>query len=48
MVKILAHIDLGQTQRLDFARLADIVPEDFAIHWQTTLEFLKIVTEKAK
>ncbi len=38
-------LDEVQTQRLDFAHLADIVPEDFAAHWQTTLEFLKIVTE---
>ncbi len=38
-------LDEVQTQRLDFSHLADIVPEDFAAHWQTTLEFLKIVTE---
>jgi ATP-dependent helicase/nuclease subunit B len=38
-------LDEVQTQRLDFSRLADIVPEDFAAHWQTTLEFLNIVTE---
>lgn len=38
-------IDQVQTEGLDFARLADLVPEDYAGHWQKTLTFLKIVTE---
>ncbi|MGE5504016.1 MAG: double-strand break repair protein AddB [Actinomycetota bacterium] len=38
-------LDAVQSERLDFARLARLVPEDFAAHWQVTLEFLKIVTE---
>ena len=38
-------LDQVQTERLDFDRLAGIVPEDHAAHWQVTLEFLKILTE---
>ncbi len=38
-------IDQVQTERLDFHRLADVVPESLASHWQLTLDFLKIVTE---
>ncbi len=37
-------IDQVQTERLDFTRLAGLVPEDFAEHWQITLRFLEIVT----
>lgn len=39
-------LDLVRTERLDFARLADLVPEDFARHWQITLDFLRILTER--
>jgi len=38
-------LDQVQTERLNFDRLAGIVPEDHAAHWQVTLEFLKILTE---
>ena len=38
-------IDQMQTERLDFAALADIVPAELAEHWQLTLDFLAIVTE---
>jgi ATP-dependent helicase/nuclease subunit B len=38
-------IDHAETERLDFARLGQLVPEEFATHWQKTLEFLRIVTE---
>ena len=38
-------LDEAQTERRDFAGLADIVPERFAEHWQETLTFLRIVTE---
>ena len=38
-------LDQVQTARLSFDSLAALVPEDFAGHWQTTLEFLNIVTE---
>ncbi len=30
---------------VDFTRLRDLVPEDFAAHWQITLDFLTILTE---
>ncbi len=38
-------VDQVHTERIDFARLADLVPETYAQHWQETLEFLKIVTD---
>jgi len=38
-------IDQVRTERLDFGGLADLAPERFAEHWQTTLRFLAIVTE---
>jgi ATP-dependent helicase/nuclease subunit B len=38
-------LDQVQTEGLSFDRLARLVPEDFAAHWQVTLEFLKILTE---
>ena len=37
-------IDQTQTERLSFDRLADLVPAEFALHWQSSLEFLSIVT----
>jgi ATP-dependent helicase/nuclease subunit B len=40
-----ALIDQVQTEGLDFADLANIVPESLASHWQLTLDFLSIVTE---
>lgn len=38
-------VDAVQIERLDFAKLAALVPEEYAAHWQVTLDFLKIVTE---
>ncbi|MBC7908250.1 MAG: double-strand break repair protein AddB [Rhodospirillaceae bacterium] len=38
-------LDSVQIERVDFAQLAGLVPEDYATHWQVTLEFLKILTE---
>ncbi|MPZ09432.1 MAG: double-strand break repair protein AddB [Kiloniellaceae bacterium] len=38
-------LDQVETEGLDFAALEDLVPEDYAGHWQITLEFLRIVTE---
>ena len=38
-------IDRVQTERLDFDRLRDLVPDELAEHWQRTLAFLSIVTE---
>jgi ATP-dependent helicase/nuclease subunit B len=40
-----ALLDEVQTERLDFTKLAGLVPEEYAEHWQLTLTFLKIVTE---
>lgn len=37
-------LDEVQTERLSFDGLSQLVPEEFAGHWQKTLEFLKIVT----
>lgn len=39
-------LDQVETEGLDFAALAGLVPEDYAAHWQITLEFLSIVTEQ--
>lgn len=39
-------IDQVHTERLDFANLANLVPERFASHWQVTIDFLRIVTER--
>ena len=38
-------IDQIYTENLDMAALADLVPADFAAHWQITLDFLKILSE---
>ncbi|KZD12305.1 double-strand break repair protein AddB [Oceanibaculum pacificum] len=38
-------LDQVQTEQLTFDALAALVPEDYARHWQVTLEFLRIVTE---
>ena len=37
-------LDQVQTERLSFDGLADLVPEDYAAHWQRTLAFLDVVT----
>ncbi len=39
-----ALIDQVETEGLSFDQLADLVPDVFAAHWQTTLRFLEIVT----
>jgi ATP-dependent helicase/nuclease subunit B len=38
-------LDQVHTERLDFERLPELAPQRFAEHWQTTLEFLAIVTQ---
>jgi ATP-dependent helicase/nuclease subunit B len=38
-------VDQVHTERLEFRRLPDLVPEEFARHWQITLRFLAILTE---
>ncbi len=39
-------LDQVETEGLDFAGLAELVPEAYAAHWQTTLRFLSILTEQ--
>lgn len=39
-------LDQVATERLTFDGLANLVPEDFAAHWQRTLTFLKVLTEQ--
>ena len=38
-------LDEAQTARVAFSDLENIVPDQFAEHWQQTLSFLRIVTE---
>ena len=38
-------LDQVETERLDFDRLAELVPDTLSAHWQTTLDFLRIVTD---
>lgn len=38
-------LDQVHTERLDFRRLPDLVPDRFAEHWEITLKFLSILTE---
>ena len=46
LAEALGHLlDQVQTEDVNFKSLEDIVPEEYAIHWQQTLEFLKILTE---
>ena len=37
-------LDMGLTEGVDLATLAHLVPDEFADHWQITLEFLKLLT----
>jgi len=38
-------LDQVHTERLEFSGLTDLVPEEFAAHWQETLEFLTVLTD---
>ena len=38
-------LDQVHTEGLDFSRLADLVPADYAAHWQITLDFLDILAK---
>ena len=38
-------LDQVETERLGFDGLLGLVPEDYAGHWQITLEFLRLLTE---
>ena len=42
--ELAALLDQVQTARLSFDALDGLVPDDYAEHWQHTLDFLKIVT----
>lgn len=47
MAEALAGLmDQAENEGLDFAALNDLVPEDYAEHWQETLLFLEIVTKE--
>ena len=37
-------LDMGLTEGVDLGALANLVPDEFADHWQITLEFLKVLT----
>ncbi len=37
-------IDTVNNEELDFANLKNLVPEEYASHWQQTLQFLEIIT----
>ena len=39
-------LDQVETEGLAFERLAELVPADYARHWQTTLKFLTIVSDQ--
>ena len=39
-------LDQVATERLDLTRLHGLVPDDYAAHWQKTLGFLAILTER--
>jgi len=46
LAQALGHLlDQVQTEQLTFEDLDELVPDDYAIHWQQTLDFLKILTE---
>ena len=38
-------LDAAQIERLSFDRLDGLVPDDYAEHWQKTLDFLRILTQ---
>ncbi len=37
-------IDMADNLGLDFKNLSDLVPDEYATHWQETLKFLEIIT----
>lgn len=39
-------MDAVEAEQADLSKLARIVPDQFATHWQLTIDFLKIVTEQ--
>lgn len=43
--ELASFIDMVYQQELSFDNLQNIVPEEYAAHWQETLKFLKIITD---
>ena len=39
-------LDQTHTEQISFEKLADLVPEQFAEHWQITLSFLELLTQE--
>jgi ATP-dependent helicase/nuclease subunit B len=39
-------LDMALTERVPLKNLAALVPDEFAAHWQITIDFLKLVTER--
>ncbi len=44
--ELAALMDLIETENVSLAGLKNLVPETFATHWQQTVQFLEIVTDK--
>ena len=44
-VELARLLDQVHTERLEFSKLEQLVPDTFAEHWRVTLEFLTILTE---
>ena len=38
-------VDMANNENLSFSELEHLVPEEYASHWQNTLQFLKIITQ---
>jgi ATP-dependent helicase/nuclease subunit B len=39
-------LDMAITERADLSNLASLVPDELAAHWQITVDFLKVLTER--
>ena len=39
-------MDAMEIEDVDYAKMRDLVPDTLAAHWETTLDFLRIVTER--
>lgn len=39
-------MDIAESEEVDLSKLGSLVPDEFAGHWQLTVEFLKILTEQ--
>ena len=44
--ELIELMDTVDAEQADLSRLAELVPDQYAAHWQLTLDFLKIVTEQ--